>query len=314
MSWMRQRVRWQRWRPAGSIAQVDAQKEPRSGERKAARPAFDPGEPMDRNRIGIELISVLGMPPVEFAQFTARMGCGNMGIALETMYPDNPEGYPAWSMREDVALRRAFRSALDDNGVAISVGEGFLAWPHEDVSTYAADLDLMTELRAGAVNLLSIDPDLARALDQTARFAEMASERGLPAVLEYMPGMAIGNLSTATQAARHAGSDRLKVMVDTMHFFRSGSQPADLAATDPKLIGYVQVCDVPLVCKHESYGEEARFDRLAPGEGELPLDQFLAAVPDHCIVGLETPMMPKARAGIGAAERLGPAISWLQAI
>jgi sugar phosphate isomerase/epimerase len=82
----------------------------------------------------------------------------------------------------------------------------------------------------------------------------------------------------------------------------------ELAALHPTLIGYVQLCDVPLVSKYDDYSYEARFDRLAPGKGELPLLELLAAVPRDVIVGLETPMLREAQTGVGPKERLSGGI------
>jgi sugar phosphate isomerase/epimerase len=259
-------------------------------------------------RIGIEFISVLGLPPVPFIELAAEMGCGYIGMALQPMFSENPHGYPAWSLRNDAALRRETLAAMRDRGVSLSLGEGFLAWPDKDIADSAADLDLMRELGAQRVNLLSIDSDLSRSLDQCAHFAELATARGLIATIEYLPGLAIGDLATAVAAVRHAANPNFRVLIDVMHFFRSGSKPAELAALDPALIGYVQLCDVPWVSKYDDYSYEARFDRLPPGKGELPLLDLLAVVPEEVIVGLETPMLREAVAGIGPKERLAGGI------
>jgi hypothetical protein len=42
---------------------------------------------------------------------------------------------------------------------------------------------------------------------------------------------------------------------------------------------------------------------MAPGEGELPLAQFLRLVPDGVVVSLEIPMRSLAEAGVGPRER-----------
>src|SRR5579862_8798238 len=108
-------------------------------------------------RIGIEVISVLGLPPVAFIELAAQMGCGYIGLSLQPMVSENPHGYPTWSLRNDPALRRETIAALRECGVSISLGEGFLAWPNKDIAETAADLDLMRELGAERVNLISID-------------------------------------------------------------------------------------------------------------------------------------------------------------
>jgi sugar phosphate isomerase/epimerase len=89
-----------------------------------------------------------------------------------------------------------------------------------------------------------------------------------------------------------------------MHFFRSGSSASDIAALDADVIGYVQLCDVPLVSKYSSYMEEALYERMVPGTGELPLLELLAALPNDVVLGLEVPQRSLAEAGVGPHERV----------
>lgn len=56
------------------------------------------------------------------------------------------------------------------------------------------------------------------------------------------------------------------------------------------------------------YAEEAMFERMAPGEGELPLIDMLAALPADRVVGLEIPMRSRAEAGVSAYDRLQPCV------
>lgn len=126
--------------------------------------------------------------------------------------------------------------------------------------------------------------------------------------------MPIADLATAVSAVRHVGRPNFRLLIDAMHLFRSGPTVADLAALDPNLIGYVQLCDVPLISTHASYADEARFDRLEPGKGELPLLDLLRALPPGLILGLEVPMLAQAEAGIGARERLAGSVTAARAL
>jgi len=256
--------------------------------------------------IGIEFISVLGLPPAEFVALAADLGCRSIGIALEPIV--RAKSYPPWSLREDAGLRRDMVGALRRHGVSIQLGEGFLVWPDKNIRGAGADLDLMCEFGARQVNILGLDPDRGRTFDQFAIFAELAEDRGLDATLEFMPGLCIGDLETAVSAVRHVGKQNFRVLIDAMHFFRSGSKVAQLAAVDPQLIGHVQICDVPLMSAGLSYADEARFARLPPGAGELPLLQLLAALPAHASIGIEVPMLARAEEGIGPHERLAPCL------
>jgi sugar phosphate isomerase/epimerase len=185
--------------------------------------------------------------------------------------------------------------------------EGFGVRPAADVSTYQTDLELINELGARRINVASIDRDLGRTLDQFAKLAEMADVFGIETTIEVGPGP-VPNLATALNAVRHVGKPNFRLLIDTMHLIRSGSGAADIAALDPNVIGYVQLCDVPLVSKHATYMDEALHERMVPGTGELPLVEILAALPKHLVIGLEVPQRSLAEAGIGPRERVSRCI------
>lgn len=260
------------------------------------------------DRLGIESISVFGLPPVEFVALAADLDCQYISLGL-TPLPDNPLGYPVWSLRDDLALRRELLAAMRDRGVSIALAEGFFLLPDIDVRGFDADLDLLAGLGVRRINTVGIGPDPDQTFDQLAVLVEMAENVGMEIELEFIPGLPIGNLDTAVAAIRHVGRPSFRLLVDTMHVARSGSGAADIAALDPAMIGYAQLCDVPLVAPHGDYGREAKFERLAPGEGELPLLDMLRALPRDVVVGLEVPMLAEAQAGIGAQERLGRCVS-----
>jgi len=260
------------------------------------------------DRLGIEFICALGMPPVEFVALAAELGVGSVGLAPSPI-TENPYRFPAWDLRQDSALRAATRAALPEHGVTVSVGEGFLIMPGLEIGDSEPTLDLMAELGAPRVNCVAVDPDRSRGVDQFARFAEMAAARGQDALLEFMPILAPATIQEALAFVTDSGAANGKLLIDAMHFFRSGAAIADLAAISPKRIGHVQICDVPMPPKTADYGEEARHERLCPGEGDLPLADFLAALPKDVNVGLEVPMVSRAKAGASVRDLLAPCVA-----
>jgi sugar phosphate isomerase/epimerase len=254
-------------------------------------------------RISIEFITAFGMPPVDFVHLAADIGCRDIGMALAPMFA-SPLGYPAWSLRGDRALQREVITALQERDVSISLGEGFLIWPGADVRDCGPDLDTMCELGAQCINMCSIDPDLGRSFDQCAALAEMADARGVPATLEFGPIFAIADLSTAFSVLRHAGRPAFRLLIDTLHLARASLGPTDIAALPPDTIGYAQLCDAKLAFTQQSYLDEARFERLVPGDGELPLVDIVAALPTDIVLGLEIPRLSEAKAGIDAQKRI----------
>ena len=259
------------------------------------------------DRLGIEFLSVFGLPPVEFVELAADLGCHYISTGLGPgPAPFDPPPYAPFSLAEDPGLRREMIAAMSDRDVSISLGEGMLVHPGTDVHDHAPALEIMAELGIDRINTLSLDPDRNRAIDQFGALVEMAAALGMETTLETSPGFTPDDLPTALEILHAVGRADFRLLVDTMHVVRGGASPADVAALDPSLIGYVQLSDVPLVPTGQmSYYEEALFDRKVPGTGELPLLDILAAVPADVVIGLEVPNRADAEAGLGPHERLG---------
>ena len=254
-------------------------------------------------RFSIEFISVFGLPPVELVELAADLGFEHITAALERM--DQLGRHERYSLRTDAALRRAMLSAMRERGVSLSLGEGIAVQPGADVrDLWPADLDIMQELGVPRINVVSLEPDQSRGADQLGRLTEMAAARGIETLLEFVPIFAIADLATAAAAVAHVGRPDCRLMIDTMHVGRSGASAADLAAIDPQLIGYIQLCDAPTVPTIPDYMEEAVFQRRIPGEGQLPLVEYLAALPLDRVIGLEVPLRDLALAGVGDHERM----------
>jgi sugar phosphate isomerase/epimerase len=259
------------------------------------------------DRLAIEFICAFAMPPADFVRMTASLGVSRIGLAPSPI-TDNPHGYEPWDLRGNPALLKETKAALRDEGVQLSQGEGFLIMPGMEIADSKPTLDVMAELGAPIVNCVVVEQDRARAIDQFARLSAMAGERGLGATLEFMPMFWPSSLNEALAFITDSGAGNARLMIDAMHLYRSGGSAKDIAAIGPEPIGYVQLCDVPMPPQTEDYGEEARHERRCPGDGDLPLGEFLQALPRDVTVGLEVPMISKAKSGIAPAEALKPCV------
>ena len=263
--------------------------------------------------LGIELLSVFALPPVEFVNLAADLDCRFISTGLGPA-PYNPHGYPPFSLRDDTALRAQMIAAMDDRDVAISLGEGCIVRPQVEVRDLAAELDVFAELGVTRINTVSLDPDRARSFDEFGVLVELAADRGMETTIEASPGLTVGDLDTALAAIDHVGRPDFRLLIDTMHVVRSGSTADDVAALDPTLIAYVQLSDATLAPRFDSYMEEAMYERMVPGEGELPLRALLAALPDGLVISLEVPQRTWAEAGVGPEERLGRCVEATRAL
>jgi sugar phosphate isomerase/epimerase len=262
---------------------------------------------MNADQLGIGFLSVFALPPVEFVNLAADLGCRYISAIVQGA-PLLPLGYSAFSLKDDAALRKELRAAMNNRGVTISLGDGFLVLPGADMRSFATDLDVLAELGVPWINAVSLDPDLSQTFDQFAALTEVAAQRGIRTAVEPVPGLTVGDLPTAVAALEHVGRPDFRLLIDTMHLVRSGSGAADLAALDPDHIGYAQLCDTTLQPRVDNYMEEAMYERMVPGEGELPLRDILAALPAGIVIELEIPRRSLALAGVSPIDRLRPCV------
>ncbi len=182
------------------------------------------------NRLGIENLTLMGMPPIAYVELAAELGCVGVSLGLMSM-PFERFGfkdvnlYPTWSLVDDLPLRRDFKAALASTGVAITLGEGFRADPALDVSEKAEWLDILAELGGQRINAVSIESDRARTIDQLGKLADMTIERGMQFTIEFAPPNAINSLSDAISV--------VEAMFDAVALAGAPEDVADPGLRDP---------------------------------------------------------------------------------
>lgn len=252
------------------------------------------------NRLGMEMLTVLSMPPADYVRLAGQLGCATVSMGLSGLsldrYGISDALYPAWSLRDDPALRRETLAALRDTGVKVGLAEGFSATAAEDVSRFAGDLDLFAELGAERLNAICLEDDMAMAVDQLGKLADLAAARGMVFTIEFFPCEGINSFERTLQVIDGIGRDRAKVLLDTMHFFRTGGTLDKLASVGTDVVGYVQLADAPNTPPDEHYFRDAMFARALPGEGELPLRELIAALPADVAISVEVPRLDDLRA------------------
>jgi sugar phosphate isomerase/epimerase len=149
-------------------------------------------------------------------------------------------------------------------------------------------------LGASRMKLVCDSDDHAQAAHLLARLCELAAPFGLTLDLEYMVFSGVRSLAAARQLLAAAAQPNLRILVDALHWMRAGDTAAALQAPESEALGYVQLCDGPLLSPagRDALIQEARTNRLVPGEGEFPLDALLAAMPPNCVASLEVPLPP----------------------
>jgi sugar phosphate isomerase/epimerase len=134
--------------------------------------------------------------------------------------------------------------------------------------------------------------------------------------LEFAIYTGVRTLAHAANVVARSQRPNASVLVDALHFSRSGGLPAHVAQADPSLFRYAQICDaaadMPGPGDTPALIREARTGRLLPGEGVLPLAELVAALPDSLPLAIEAPC--RATAALPAIDRARRAYQALSAL
>jgi len=195
-------------------------------------------------------------------------------------------GFDACGVRpRDVSPRAAddLRRRCDDAGVVLHDVEVVRLGSDTD-----ADVSRLMEfaVRAGSSELLVVsDLDgFAETEERLGRLCREASGSGVVIALEYMAWV---TPSSSRDARLLAESTGCKVVVDALHHYRLGEDPAAIAELrDAGVLAWFQLCDAP-AGRPVDLVAEARGARLLPGEGALPLVEQLRAVGSDVAVAVE---------------------------
>lgn len=249
--------------------------------------------------ISLAHLTVLHASPAELAGIAGR--CGYDAVGLRLIDVVGGDGWPLASSRK---LMRETKQAMADNGVGVLDVELARLQPHTQVGDFRRFVEAAAELGARHILAQAHDDDWPRLVDNFASLCDLAAPYGLTLDVEFLTWTRMRDLAGVLALIEASGKDNAGVMIDTLHFFRSGCEPAELESVEPRRLHFIQIADAPAAAPDSSEGLifAAREDRLDPGEGELPLLELLERLPAETAIAVEIPNSRLA-AGLGDDER-----------
>jgi len=252
--------------------------------------------------IALATLTVLDAPPPEIVDVAAAAGFDSVTLRLADA--NVAEANP---LAGDTETRRETIARLRHHGLGVLDVEVVRMREDTDPKLLRPMLDSARQLGARHVLVINLDANQGRASERFAGICGEAEAFGLRAVLEFMVFTATKTVEQADRIVASAGHQAGGVLVDPLHLRRSGGSPADVAtlvAANPDRYPYVQLCDAPLSApdgRGRALYAEAVENRLAPGDGELPLRELVEAMPAGAPLSVETPVA--AAAHLSALER-----------
>jgi sugar phosphate isomerase/epimerase len=185
---------------------------------------------------------------------------------------------------------RETQAVMRDTGVGVYDLEIIRIGEHFNPADHAALMDIGQTLGAKAVLIAADDTNETRLTDHYARLCEVMRPYGLTADLEFMPWTAVKDAKSALRVVDAAGRpSNAGILVDALHFGRSTTRLADIAAIPRALLHYAQMCDATagLNFTDAQLIHTARQERLLPGEGTIDVTGLFATLPQDLPVSVE---------------------------
>jgi sugar phosphate isomerase/epimerase len=259
--------------------------------------------------LSLSPLTVLPCSPIEQIDAAFEAGFDAVGLRLVPTLDTDID------VLADSALMRAIRDRLTATRLQVLEIQVVRIGPDTDVAAVRPMLSFGRDIGARHLVVTSLprcDWDSANEDVVAARLhelCELAVQYRMRPAIEFMASRGIATIEDAIRIAGKTGHENIGICIDALHLFRSGGTVASLSKLDPWVLSWVDLCDAPIAKPgDEGILFEARFNRLYPGEGELPLRELVAAIPVDVPLSVEVPcltrsMLPAAGRAREAARR-----------
>ena len=236
----------------------------------------------------LSYLTASSLTPPQAVAVAVQAGYTHVGLRLcPSMYGGNFH-----RVLEDPQLMRETMACLRDTGVGVFDIEVIRLREDFDASVWLALLEASATLKARGVLVVGDDADRTRLSHSFAQMCEAARPFGLTVDLEFLPWTTVRNAADALGVIEAAGRPaNAGLLVDALHWARSGGSAADIEALPRKYLHYAQICDGPGsgTFTPEQMIHTAISERLLPGEGGIDLGSLFRALPADLPLSIEIP-------------------------
>jgi sugar phosphate isomerase/epimerase len=216
--------------------------------------------------------------PVQLVEAAAQAGFDFGGMWIE---PDQ------WTDH----TTRTVAARLRDTGLKLLDVEVVWIKPGPPNVDHLRIVDIAAELGALNVLCVSSDPDHGATRDKLSLLVERGMTNQIRINLEFGLFTAVKTLQQACSLLGEIDSPAAALLVDSLHWQRSGGTLADIDRVPKLWWSYAQLCDAPTPGADPNDSEailiEAIDGRMPMGEGGLPLKALIDCLPEGLPVAIE---------------------------
>lgn len=189
------------------------------------------------------------------------------------------------------ATTRAIRAQARDAGVELLDCEVAWIMPGPPDPWLTELVHIAAELGARNLLCVSSDPDMAATTAKFQTLVDAAAGTGVRVNLEFGIFTEVKTIHMARAVLEAVEGEAKALLVDTLHWARSGGTADDLAAIPREWLSYCQPCDAPAegpdVTNFDAIIDDAINRRMPLGQGGLPLAAMVDALPDDLPLAVE---------------------------
>ncbi len=235
-------------------------------------------------KLGLAPLTLFRPPPLDLVRYAGEAGYDAVGFQLGL------QDMPVSPLAGDAQFLKEAKALLERWNLSVMEVSNIVFEPERTFDEGRVLIDFAKQIGASIVQATVWDGEEDRVVERLAALADHAKDQDLGITIEYMPYSQCQGFNEAYRLVSACGRSNVHILLDTLHFSRSGGVLADLDREEANLYSFIQLCDARREAPApEDLRYESVYDRLPLGEGALELGAILERVPTDLPVSLEMP-------------------------
>ncbi|HUY06046.1 MAG TPA: sugar phosphate isomerase/epimerase [Acidimicrobiales bacterium] len=235
-------------------------------------------------KLGLAPLTLFRPPPLDLVTYAGEAGYDAVGFQLGL------QDLPVSPLAEDAQFLKDAKELLARWGLSVMEVSNIVFEPERTFDEGRVLIDFAKQIGASIVQATVWDEERDRVVERLIALADYAKSLDLGITIEYMPYSQCRSFDEAYSLVSASERSNVHILLDTLHFSRSGGVLADLGRKEARSYSFIQLCDARAIAPApEDLRYESVYDRLPLGEGGLELGPILERVPTDLSISLEIP-------------------------